>query len=166
MVMRIQRGFLRNESALSAVLAVAMLIGVVVLLGVAVSAMIFILVNDQPDQAPVLGFTESEFDDQWLLTSAPPEIQWADYEMRVHGNQGTMKVRLNAEAGAAGLPIDAAPVALTGAQFPGTLAGGQFLDFCSSATEYTARISLVHTESQAIAHRFVFQLIPADPLCV
>lgn len=160
-----RRSIYHDQSALTAVVATAMLIGVVVLLGVAVSAMIFILVGDQPEQAPTIGFIESESDDQWILSTAPEEIAWTEYEMLVTGNTGTIKVRLNAEAGTAGLVLKASPTALPGTAFPGVLAGGQFLDFCSSVDERNARISLVHTTSDAVAHRFTFQFMPANVDC-
>lgn len=166
MTLKDRRHFVEDKTAMSAVLAVAMLIGVVVLLGVAVSVMIFLLVGDQPQSAPAVGFTPSEADDRWTLTSAPSHIPWEEYEMRVFGNSGTVKVRLNGESGLDGIALSSVPTPLTPPSFPGELAGGSFLDFCSSANETNVNVVLVHIDSQATVYRNTFEFMLQDPLCV
>lgn len=155
----------KDERALAAVLAVVMLIGVVILIAVAITIMLIVLVDDQPEQAPIIGFTENELEDRWIVTTAPERIPWSAYEIRVTGNSGTVKVRLNADAGASGLSVTAIPQSLPGGAFPGDVTGGQFLDFCAAADEPTATIILVHTQSQAIAKKFAFQRLTGDASC-
>ena len=151
---------------MSAVLAVALLIGVVVLLGVALSVMIYLLVGDQPESAPAIAFIDSEEEDRWTLTSAPSDIPWEEYEMRVFGNVGTVKVRLNGEAGVDGVPLSAVPTTLSPPSFAGDLAGGSFLDFCAGSSEVNVKVVLVHIDSQATVYQTTFERISADPLCV
>ncbi len=160
------RAFARNDDGLSAVLAVVMLIGVVVLLAVALTVMLIILIDDQPESAPVVGFTSYEDDDRWVLTTSPREIPWSRYEMRVIGTSSVVKVKLNGEAGVSGFPLSATHQVLPSGSFPGVLTGGQFLDFCAPVDERGVRVIMVHSNSETVAHQHDFAWVPGDPACV
>lgn len=141
------------------------MVGIAVLLAGSVGAIVWYLSSIQPKTSPAVGFVPDDDLDRWIVTSAPRELPWSHYQIRASGFTGTVKVRLNYDAGAEGIVVGTTAVPLDATNFPGVIIGGHFLDFCASELEDQLEVTLVHIESNSILFQYKFRSVPADPAC-
>ena len=172
--MKANRKFVEADEAVSPVIAVILMVAITVVL----AATVFVLVSDIGSQsaksAPQIGWSDDETNDRWQINQAPTQVDWDAFQIKMSGATDLF-MDLNADAAAAAgvnevqasycaLGSDSTPTGcgtndLTG--ITGTMSGGDFLDFCATAEETDVTVTLIHTESNAIAHQFEFSTVRA-----
>jgi len=132
--------------------AISPIVGVIlmIVITVAMSAIVFVLVNDQDQQetAPVVGFKIDEGQDRIRVARAPDDVDWSEFQVRADADVPGLSVALNEAADGAGTET---AVSTAVATLPAkAIEGGDFLEFCADARTDGVTVYLLYTATNTL----------------
>lgn len=163
-----KRNLAANKEAVSPVIAVILMVAITVVL----AATVFVLVSDigtnTSKTQPSMGWNDDEVNDEWKVNQAPKQVTWPAYSIKADGlldPADTVTLTLNpGPVDAPTLDFSGDYVTLEGTGWTGTqIEGGDVLSFCSNAEQTDLTITLLHIDSNAVAHQYVFLNVDVCP---
>ena|SRR5688572_22574877 len=158
--MKANRKFVEADDAVSPVIAVILMVAITVVL----AATVFVLVSDiganTQKNAPQIGWTTDEVDDQLSVSQAPNQVNWKD--MHVKASVDAVKFALNGAALDAAdadhtMENDAEYEEVDPAATPNpVITGGDYIEFCVDAATAATNvvITILHAPSNAVSKEF------------
>jgi len=166
--MKANQAFKAADEAVSPVIGVILMVAITVVLAAVVFVLVTKLSSDQSDDAPDVGFSVNESEDQIRVAQNDAGLRWCDFQVAVDWTDGMTDYTgagffVNAGPGAANIDDDSTFESMdpSAACTTGTVSAGDFVEFCiefgGATTQYAnAQVRIIHTESNAAIYEHTF----------